>query len=489
MNSVQAIRLLSCSIGLLGLFLTASILHAEGLSYGSFIEQLGATHPALRQQALNRELARQDSEIQKAQQSWELGIGAQQAHQEALFASFGPDKVDQSSLNMSLSRPIWKTGAFVALEANASRAENAYGASVMPGLPSPDQSDSQQVSVTFSQPLLKNRGGVQSALAYQLSLDTQQISNLSALEAQENFVLSMSDEYLDWVSLNEQLNIHQKRRDLTRQQMQQIQKRFDKNLVEKVDVLRSQNSMRVSEQNYLLSQAQYKARQLSLARVSQIESIAQQSPDFDVYTIPVLPALSVLLSEVKAQSRQLQMLEYQSQQLQKQYQSVENSQLPELNLDLRTALKEEEQSGLAPGVVDNDDGQDYSVGLNFKKKLGNKSAKNEKQKLKIQIEQTQLEQQYAWMQLAAQIENLYVQLNELKHILALNQQLLKTAEQATEEEQKIYQQGRSDLINVITSHDQVQNVRLQYVQNAVTFHRMYFQLLALSDRLLIVEQE
>jgi outer membrane protein TolC len=215
--------------------------------------------------------------------------------------------------------------------------------------------------------------------------------------------------------------------------------------------------------------------------------LANQTPELNFYQFSELPPLENLLSQAKNNSRTIKIFNSQSVQFERRLKSLKDSIRPELNLDLRTAVKSEDQQGLAVGVKDSDDGQDYSVGLTFKKMLGNKSAKGESEKVNIQLNQLELEKQFAQMELASNIQNIYIQLKEMRNILELNKELVNTAQETTKEEIKTYQQGRSDLTNVISSRDQTQNARLLYAQNAINYHQLYLQLQALTDRLLVVE--
>lgn len=461
----------------------------QTISQTAFLQLLQNQHPSFSKEALSNDIAKQDQRSQQAGQAWELELQAQQAHQTELLPSFGPEKIDQNSIGVSVSRPVWKTGAFVSIDAEGSFVENSYSDNVNPTFPNPDETETQQVSVTFSQPLLKNFKGKQSRLAYDLSTYSVRITSLQSQESQEQFLQSMLDEYLDWVVLAEQLAINEQRFVLAQKQASEIKKRLDKKLVERIDWLRSKDSERLAKQQFLLSRSQFDAKSQSLAHLSNFPDLASMSPDFELYDFPDLPELFELIEYAKTNTRNIRILDMQSEQLQRQLESNEDNKKAELNLDLRSAIKKENQSGLAPGQPDSDDGTDYSVGLNYKKKLGNDAAKSEYRKLQIQVDQNALEKQHSQMQVAANVKNLYIQLKEMKNILLLNKELVSTAQETTQEETRVYQQGRSDLTNVISSRDQTQNAKLQYAQNAVNYHKLYLQLESLTDRLLPSEQD
>lgn len=484
------------SVGLLSagiLLVSGSALQAQeaqkSIGRQQFLEYMLANHPNMIQESINSDIALQDKRAQQAGQEWELQVKAQQAQQQELLPSFGPEKVDQSSLSASIGRPIWKTGARFSIAADAVQQDNSYDANVNQPFPSPTDSETQQLSLTLSQPLLKNFMGSQSRLALDLSDYNVSLVQLQVEEQQEQFIQLILDQFLDWVSLEEELRINKERLALAKRQSEEINKRLQRSLVEKVDWLRTRDSERLAEQQLLLSQSRLRAKREALANLSNYPELALLSPDFDLYDFPKLPELARLLDWVAQDSRRLAMVRAQEGQLQRQLKSVEDRQKAELNLDLSSAVKKEEQSGLALGQPDNDDGIDYSIGLHYRKKLGNKAAKSELQKLQLQLDQNALAQEYLQMEMRANIQDLYIQLKEMRKVLALNADLVATAEEITKEEYRVYQQGRSDLTNVISSRDQARNTHLQYARNAITYHRLFLQLESLTDRLLARSQD
>lgn|GEM_PF-3035967 len=459
------------------------------LSQADFANKLRQNHPNFTRDALDREIALQNVTIQNSGQEWQLQLQAQQAHQEQLLASFGPQEIDQTLLDASMGRQIWKTGASLSLGAQLSTDDNVYDAATLAASPftNPTESQKQQVSLVFSQPLLKNYKGSQSSLSYDLSQENVELSSIQAEESQENFYAEMMDQYLDWVLLDEEFRINTQRFSLAEKQKQEIKKRYQKNLIEKVDFLRAQDSSRLSKQQLLLSRSKLAAKSQSLARLSNVTEVADHNPEFSLYEFPELPSIATLTEVVTKNSRQLKIFKNRYKQLKIQLQSLNNSTKPELNLDLSTAFKTEEQKGLASGIRNSDSGNDYSIGLNFKKNLGNNTARGQKQRTEIEIDQLLLEQRYIQMQLEARLIELHVQLQEMQNILSLNREAINSAKATLDEEIKIYQQGRSDFTNVIVSRDQIKNSQLNYANNAISYHKLHLQLLSLTDQLFVAQ--
>ena len=68
-------------------------------------------------------------------------------------------------------------------------------------------------------------------------------------------------------------------------------------------------------------------------------------------------------------------------------------------------------------------------------------------------------------------------------MLSLNREQIQSARDRTEEELKLYNQGRGDLTFVILSRDNEENAKLTYAANALTYHKLNLEYLALMDQL------
>lgn len=465
----------------------------DSIGKNAFLSALIKNHPLFVKEDLNNSIAIQNTAASNAGQEWNLELGSQHASQETLNAQSGPDEIEQNKVTASVGRQIWASGGFLSFNAAATQGDftnvpcepnpdPAAGPDIACIAQSANESVESELSVTYSQPLLRNFKGRQSRSATDVSKIMELSTDLQVAEAKEQFLLTMSNEYVDWASLAAQKQINQERLNLARDQRREMEKRYRKNLVEKVDLMRLQDSERNAKQQLLLISSQFKAKAARLAVLSKNSAIRQMSADFDFYNFPKLPALGDLSVPLKTNSRNVRLLDQNIKQLQRQLITIKDGVSPELSLDLRAGLKSETQDYDA-GEID-DDGQDYSVGLNFKKALGNHGAKAELQKLSYEIDKLKFEKEQVQLDLEANLNDLYIQLDDMRSILDLNTKLISSARAKTKEELKLYRQGRSDLTNVIASRDQTQGARLVYAQNALSFHKLYLQFQALNDTLL-----
>ena len=105
-------------------------------------------------------------------------------------------------------------------------------------------------------------------------------------------------------------------------------------------------------------------------------------------------------------------------------------------------------------------------------------------KMTLQVKQIQMQLEEISLDLASAVTNIYIQVEELEKVLTLNQEQIQSAKRKTEEELKLYNQGRGELTFVIQSRDSEQNAKLRYAQNAVTYHKLLIEYRAIMDQLL-----
>lgn len=88
------------------------------------------------------------------------------------------------------------------------------------------------------------------------------------------------------------------------------------------------------------------------------------------------------------------------------------------------------------------------------------------------------------LDLEAGVVNLLILIRELEKVLALNQEQIESAKAKTEEELRLYNQGRGDLTFVIQSRDNEERAKLTYAQNAAVYQKLILQYRALMDEFL-----
>ena len=129
------------------------------------------------------------------------------------------------------------------------------------------------------------------------------------------------------------------------------------------------------------------------------------------------------------------------------------------------------------------DKPDARIGVQFSVPLEKRTAKHKIDKTNLQISQLEHEIDDVVLQLTSAVTNLYVQIDQLEPVLQLNQEQIESTARKTEEELRLYEQGRGQMTFVIQSRDEEESVKLIYAQNALTYQKLVLQLKSLMDEI------
>jgi hypothetical protein len=139
----------------------------------------------------------------------------------------------------ALSRQIWNTGGTLGFSISTDYKNSEYQSVG-------SKAFKHGVGISYTQPLMQNYKGTLDRLNYELSDYTIEFTEVQARENKEDFLLGVASRYLDWVGLTEVIDIAKGRLSLANEQLDQVVKRFNANLVDKVDVLRAEDAVRLS---------------------------------------------------------------------------------------------------------------------------------------------------------------------------------------------------------------------------------------------------
>ncbi|MCK4251372.1 TolC family protein, partial [candidate division WOR-3 bacterium] len=329
-------------------------------------------------------------------------------------------------------------------------------------------------------PLLQNFGGRLDRLNYELSQYDIDFTEIQVLENQEGFVLDLGLNFLDWTLLSEQKRIANERLNLAQEQLQQTRRKRQANLVDKVDVLRTEDAARIANQNIVLIQSQFKSKQAELAVLAQSQEIYNLNPEFDLYTLETLPTLDDAVSQLKEKSRILRALGVRREQLSHLSKGYTETKRPQLFLSIGTGLQSGDEEFSNSFDLDK---PDVLVALDFHYPFGNRTAKSDIAKTDLELIQIEKDIENVSLNLEAGVRNLLISIKEMEKVLVLNQEQIESAKAKTREELRLYNQGRGILTFVIQSRDNEEQAKLTYAQNAANYHKLILQYRALMDEL------
>lgn len=455
-----------------GLFVFLTPLYAQVITLDEFLDQLIETHPIIEKEDLTARIEEEGRNGLLGAQDWNL-------ESSLIFSDLsisGPVRTDATTLSTGFERLFWKTGGRFSTSMTFNRTE--LHPALLYSRPSPYYEN--QFAITYIQPLLQNRNGFLDRIQYELTRYDIDFSNVQAKENKETFLAESAAKFLEWVFLTEQNDIITQRLSLSKEALENTRKKRKVNLVDEVDVLRAEDAVRIANQSLVLSESQWRGLQAELAVLAQDEDIYNLVPRYDLYSLKVLAPLDSVIAQIEENSRLVYTLDIRIRQLEYSRSGFAESIKPRLSLLAQFNLRRADSRFDDALALDK---PDIIGGLQLDFPLGNTYARSNVEKSDLQIAQLRWTRDKLILDLSAAITNITIQLEEMQKILALNREQIESAKDKTAEELKLYNQGRNDFTFVIQSQDGEQNARLNYALNALTYHKLIIEYMALTDAL------
>jgi len=443
-----------------------------------FLSKLITEHPLFTKENLTSEIFRSRQQSLAGAQDWNFASSVSYFSQEPVINFSGPDKTVGGSFNSGIEKIFWGTGGRLSTTITTT--------SLSFTLPAefgniPTDFYQSEVALTYFHPLMKNRKGFLDRLQYNLMQFDIDATEINALENEENFLTESASKFLTWVFLVEQRNIIEERLKLSRTELQRTERKRRANLVEKVDLIRAGDAVRIAEQNMFLSESRLKGLKAELAVLTQQDDYDNTTPLYELYNTETLPLLEEVRANIESDSRIVRMLNIRIQQLNLVRRGFKETAKPNLGLVAQLSKKELNEGLSGSFGLEK---TDALIALQFSIPLGNKTAKSNISKTDVQISQLQSQVKEVIIGLTSMITNIHTQMTEMEKVLRLNIEQINSSREKTEEELKLYNQGRGDLTFVIQSRDNEQNAKLLYAVNAFTYHALFIQYRSLTDQLL-----
>ncbi len=464
-------------------------LQAETISLENFLEDIQRDHPLFKSESLTPEIERVNRERLLAAKDWFVNSSLAYAYSKLIERGpFTPDETDNLSLSGNAQRSLWSTGGDLSMGLTMSLTDQELPGITVPGPDGPQSIDvgpgrlyENRLTVNYTHPFWRNSGGLLTRLDYEASEYTVDASQIQALENKEKYLLSVGQKFLDWVLLEERKNIAEERLQLAKDQLEYVREKREANLVDQVDLLRSEDAVRSARQGMVLLESQIKAKKAELAVLASDESIREMDPEYDLFGLVDLPAPDEAHEMVDIRSRLIKTLDYNRERLEYVRRGFLDYVDPSLDLGLGLGLKggDETFSNSLEMIK-----PDVNISLNFSQMIGSTGANKDIERTDLQISQLDFQIEKLKLDLKSTLSNLIIQMTELEQVMVLNMEEIESAQNRTLEELKLYQQGRSNLTFLIQSRDNVQNARLTYAENAANYHRLYLQYREVMDILL-----
>jgi outer membrane protein TolC len=478
------------SLILICIFLMPVLLEAAAVTLPELLRDIQETHPFFAKESLGPEIERKSQEGYLGTQDWVVRSSPYYVYQEPVSSGLGvPSRLHSVDADIALERSFWSTGGRFSLCWSTSYNDQTVADIVIP-MPTgdivipvgPSSYYTNKAYLTYTQPLLQNFGGKLDKLNYELSDYTLKIIELQARENEEKFILNIADVFLDWVLLTEQQRIAKERWELSKEQLEQVKRKRASYLVDHVDVLRVEDAVRIAEQATVLIESQLQAKRAELAVLCQSDRFYTDDPEFDIYSLDQLPEPDQAVAAIKEKSKILNALRTRRAQLEYLSSGYQETKRPQLYLSVGAGLQGGNEEFTESFELDK---PDVLVALDFRYPLGNHKARADISKTELEIKQLAEDIKNIELEFEAGIRQLLITIEKMEEVLELNKEQIASARVKTNEEIRLYNQGRNLLAIVIQSRDNEEQAKQTYAQNAATYHKLILEYRALMDELLV----
>jgi outer membrane protein TolC len=411
------------------------------MSQSEFVQRLKNTHPFFIQQNFTQQISNLNYTKSTANQDWRLGASANSNKQSS---------EQTASVSLSAAHTLVDSGGEFSLT-------NSWN----------ENTSSDEYSINYTHPLLKNSHGVNTRLSSDLSQIETKITALQLAQQQKEFILSQLFKLVDLSFAQQQLALTTQRLELSQQELNLAKDKFAQSVVDKVDVLLEEDAYQFALQKQLLAEQTLDLLKQELAIILDL-SFATIRSDYDIYQ-PYSLNISNLRTYLQDNSLEMQLEKLQNNLLIRQLKSDKSNTQVQLDLTLGAS---------------NESNKSWNVGLGLSYPLGDTEAKSALETTQINLTKAKENTAELLLELTVKASVLKRKISHLEKLLNSYQRRIKIATERATEEKRRYELGNTPVSFVISAQNNVQDVRLGYAQEAVKYQKSVLEFKAVIDQLL-----
>ena len=445
---------------------------AKELGLDNFVHSILKNNPGVQKILFEKDVASGLRDASLGINDGVLGSSLSMLHTEPdkIFGS-EPDTSENKNLSLSYNRLFSDTGTRLSLDYN-----NLYTDRVPAGVAGA-QYYQPSFTVRLTQPLLKNAGGIQDSLNIKINELNYKLSGLSSQENLESYITQLASLYVDWYLASRELSISQEVHQQSIQQEKLTRTKVKRQVIEPYELLRAQEI----REDYFSRLQQAKGRYSGLTRQIQYQMNSNEShPDNKLS--PVNPKNSSLFSSAQNTFRKKDYLASSSRlkdildTLKKQQvillDAKDNARSSDLNLSVGYT-RHGVDSSLSDAHSSSLNKDDYSIMLEYKYLLGNRSANGNFQSQLAKKRQIESDTRQRLIDAKANLANLQIQSSQLKVAIKSVDRKIILGGKKLKKEQRLYRIGKLDLFELL--RDQT-----SHLESRLNRERLYTQQLILD---------
>ena len=338
----------------------------------------------------------------------------------------------------------------------------------------------------LKQPMLKNWFGIIDTFPIKQAQLNRMITEKAVDDGIEAVIIRLYDMYFEWFEAYNQLRIFEENIRNGDILLKQVKEKAEFGLVEQSDV----------HQVYMMNLEYKKARdliQVNIKRLTrQIYHWMKGSLDMPQDFV-FIPQSRISLPDIPhspysvTNSRTMQILELSRQILDYQLEKELNERLPELNVVFKYEFANPTTDPSRAFIITNFN-HNFYAGIEFAFPIGENMSRGKIKETKSRIRKWVQDTENFRRNYMQGIEDLNDMLRVYETILEYDAELIRHAERRVAEEERKYEQGRSDLFYIIQNKHTLVDYRLKHLENYVKYHKIKLELLGVLDSIELPER-
>ncbi|MFC1767753.1 TolC family protein [Candidatus Margulisiibacteriota bacterium] len=445
----RAIILLLISL----LMMSSASFGAEILSMSDFISTCVKTNPRYQITVKDYLIALQTDKSARSLEDWNLiASGIYSDGSPPVGASPLSTYSNVLGYSIGLEKYIANTGTAIQLTHNNSKIRSDFPS--IPGFsipPSPYYAS--DLSLTITQPLLKNAFGLVTKKSLEISDQSLKLAEIKLREDWEDFIVSLKEDYRKWQKCYLKVKIYEDKYNAVQKQLDLVERQVKVDLSEELDLV--QTNQQVKAYGIMLEQAKMdceaQAKRVSALMSRNDEGSAKFEPE-KFKTEGNVPAEKDALVYLQSDSNVKKTADLMVVMSKATLDMKESEELPAMDLMLQ-AMPNTAQSTLGKSIGEIGSNQYYVISLNASRPLGNDMASAEKKKAEEEYAKASKEKDDIMLNSRSGLAGLYTSLKYLDRMIVLGRENLDLAKKRTELEQNKYNQGRSSVFFLLQAED------------------------------------
>ena len=448
----------------LSVFLLVS-LNTNAITLNEFSERLVETHPYFVQLSLSEKTSLLDQKSSLTYTDWNINAGASESFSGGEDTSTLYDDLF-TKYEVSANKKVENSGASVNLKHSLTRSDKDSNAS-----------HSNLLAIDYVRPLLQNKGGLNDRLASDLASLDLMAKQVSLEEQAETFLASKLSKFIDLALKQEIVKNHQTSLDLSKQQLDLDEEKYENSLIDKSVLIQQKDSYVKAKQQLLQSSKELIIERRELANLVGLKE-SDMIVNLDLFEVHNLTEIEP--SSFVKDSRLIQKFDFDKARFQRQLTTFEDKTMPSVNLNLGLSSLGENDKYF--GSFGNRD-YSWNVGVDISYPLGSRKELIDVERAEISINDVDAKKEEAEIANVQQINYLLAQVDLLSELVVLYLEQGSLAEEMVIEEQIKFSEARGQKSLVIAAKRNANLANLTYLQAAGTYQKIVIDYKAAIDQL------